>query len=94
MYEAKGSRVRKRVLGEKEEKTSPKETSPKSTHEDTVPTSDKKLTKAKPNVKLSEEARLENPQIPSVQWWGALAFVTLLCIATRLYKIEVPSQIW
>ncbi len=28
------------------------------------------------------------------QWWGTLIFVTGLTVATRLHKIEIPSQIW
>ena len=89
MYEPKGSKVRRRVLGERAD-----EKIPKPLHQETLGTHCKNLDKREPSGKISGKARLERPQVSPAHWWGGLAFVTLLSIATRLYKIEVPSQIW
>ena len=89
MYEPKGSKVRRRVLGERAD-----EKIPRPLHQETLGTHCKHLDKREPSGRISEKARFEKPQVSPAHWWGALAFVTLLSIATRLYKIEVPSQIW
>ena len=27
-------------------------------------------------------------------WWGLFVFLTILAVATRLYKIEEPDHVW
>ena len=84
MYEAK--ELRRRVLGPtKERKDNTKGSSKRS---------DERVKKEQLNRNASNETDMGNIQPLAAYWWSALAFVTVLSIGTRLYKIDVPAQIW
>ena len=84
MYEAK--EFRRRVLGPTKER---KDNSKRSSKPP-----DKIVKKEQLNRNASNEIDMGNTQPLAAYWWGALAFVTVLSVSTRLYKIDVPSQIW
>ena len=94
MHEAK--ELRKRFLGQTGEKkeSSSKPSHKGSNHKGASKTSGENHRNENVTTNTAKDTGLENSQLSAVHWWGALAFATVLSIGTRLYKIEVPSQIW
>ena len=91
VYEAKDTKVRRRVLGNKDDE---KESQSKSSQEGFFKTRDVGFLKTKLEVNTLGEGDLEKTEFSAVHWWTVLALVTGLAIVTRLHKIEVPAQIW